>query len=111
MKAVLTVAPTGPIATKADNPSLPTSPEEIADAVAEAYQAGAAVAHIHLRDEQQRPRQPSKRSLPDREAGADDTPHGPRQAADDHVQQAELIEHPGEDHRQGEPAQQGLRGA
>ncbi len=33
MKAVLTVAPTGPIATKADNPALPTSPEEIADAV------------------------------------------------------------------------------
>lgn len=55
MKAVLTVAPTGPIATKADNPALPTSPEEIAGAVAEAYQAGAAVAHIHLRDDQQRP--------------------------------------------------------
>jgi 3-keto-5-aminohexanoate cleavage enzyme len=55
VKAVLTVAPTGPIATKADNPALPTSPEEIADAVAEAYQAGAAVAHIHLRDDQQRP--------------------------------------------------------
>jgi len=55
MNAVLTVAPTGPIATKADNSSLPTSPEEIADAVAEAYQAGAAVAHIHLRDSQQRP--------------------------------------------------------
>lgn len=55
MSAVLTVAPTGPIATKADNFALPTSPEEIAAAVAEAHQAGAAVAHIHLRDEQQRP--------------------------------------------------------
>ena len=33
MSVVLTVAPTGPIATKADNPYLPTSPEEIADAV------------------------------------------------------------------------------
>lgn len=55
MTAVLTVAPTGPIATKADNPALPTSPEEIAAAVVEAHQAGAAVAHIHLRDEQQRP--------------------------------------------------------
>jgi 3-keto-5-aminohexanoate cleavage enzyme len=52
---VLTVAPTGPIATKSDNPALPTSPEEIADAVAEAYEAGASVAHLHLRDEQQRP--------------------------------------------------------
>jgi 3-keto-5-aminohexanoate cleavage enzyme len=55
MTAVLTVAPTGPIATKADNPALPTSPEEIAAAVAEAHQEGAAVAHIHLRDSQQRP--------------------------------------------------------
>jgi len=55
MPVVLTVAPTGPIATKADNPHLPTSPQEIAQAVVEAYKAGAAVAHIHLRDEQQRP--------------------------------------------------------
>jgi 3-keto-5-aminohexanoate cleavage enzyme len=53
--AIVTVATTGPIATKADNPALPTSPEEIADSVAEAYQAGAAIAHIHVRDEQQRP--------------------------------------------------------
>jgi 3-keto-5-aminohexanoate cleavage enzyme len=55
MPIILTVAPTGPIATKADNPNLPTSPQEIADAVEEAYRAGASVAHIHLRDEQQRP--------------------------------------------------------
>ncbi|AHH19799.1 putative 3-keto-5-aminohexanoate cleavage enzyme [Nocardia nova SH22a] len=55
MSVVLTVAPTGPIATKSDNPALPTTPEEIADSVAAAYAAGAAVAHIHLRDEQQRP--------------------------------------------------------
>src|ERR1700679_1351230 len=52
---VITVAPTGPIATKSDNPHLPTTPEEIAEAVYLAYQAGAAVAHIHLRDAQQRP--------------------------------------------------------
>lgn len=52
---VLTVAPTGPVATKADNPHLPTSPLEIADAVAQAYEAGAAVAHIHLRDEDEQP--------------------------------------------------------
>ena len=48
--AVITVAPTGPIASKEDNPFLPTQPEEIADAVTEAFEAGAAVAHIHLRD-------------------------------------------------------------
>lgn len=55
MSVVITVAPTGPIATKADNPHLPTAPEEIAKDVYAAYQAGAAVAHIHLRDAAQRP--------------------------------------------------------
>ncbi|MGV9803210.1 3-keto-5-aminohexanoate cleavage protein [Mycobacterium sp. NPDC003449] len=55
MRATITVAPTGPIATKADNPALPTTPREIADAVADAYLAGASVAHIHLRDDSQRP--------------------------------------------------------
>lgn len=55
MSVVITVATTGPIATKADNPALPTQPDEIAEAVAEAYDLGAAVAHIHLRDEQHRP--------------------------------------------------------
>ena len=38
MSAIVTVAPTGPIATKADNPALPTTPEEIAAEVAAAYQ-------------------------------------------------------------------------
>ncbi|MFI6936802.1 3-keto-5-aminohexanoate cleavage protein [Streptomyces sp. NPDC050287] len=55
MTAIITVASTGPVATKADNPRLPTSPEEIATAVEQAYNAGAAVAHLHLRDERQRP--------------------------------------------------------
>ncbi len=55
MSIVITVAPTGPIATKADNAHLPTAPEEIANDVHAAYRAGAAVAHIHLRDADQRP--------------------------------------------------------
>lgn len=55
MTAVITVATTGPIAFKSDNPALPTTPQEIAGEVAAAYQAGAAVAHIHLRDADQRP--------------------------------------------------------
>lgn len=55
MSVIITVATTGPIATKADNPHLPTTPEEIAAQVHDAYKAGAAVAHIHVRDEQQRP--------------------------------------------------------
>jgi uncharacterized protein (DUF849 family) len=55
VSAVITVATTGPCATKADNPALPTTPEQIAAGVAATYQAGAAVAHIHLRDKAQRP--------------------------------------------------------
>jgi 3-keto-5-aminohexanoate cleavage enzyme len=55
VSAVITVAPTGPIASKADNPSLPTQPEEIAEAVHQAYLAGASVAHVHLRDASDRP--------------------------------------------------------
>lgn len=53
--AVLTCALTGPLATKADNPALPTSPEEIAAAARDAHAAGAAVVHVHLRDADQRP--------------------------------------------------------
>ena len=55
MSVVITVAPTGPIASKADNPALPTQPDEIAQAVHQAYLAGASVAHIHLRDPDDRP--------------------------------------------------------
>jgi 3-keto-5-aminohexanoate cleavage enzyme len=55
MPTIITVAPTGPIATKDDNPTLPTQPEEIADEVLRAYEAGASVAHLHFRDEQNRP--------------------------------------------------------
>ncbi len=53
--AVLTCALTGPIATKADNPNLPVTPEEIADAARGAYEAGAAVVHVHVRDQHGRP--------------------------------------------------------
>jgi 3-keto-5-aminohexanoate cleavage enzyme len=53
--AVLTAALTGPIATKADNPALPTTPEEIAAEARAAWEAGAAVVHVHVRDEQGRP--------------------------------------------------------
>lgn len=53
--AIITVAPTGPIASKADNPHLPTQPDEIAAAVADAYARGAAVAHLHFRDRDDRP--------------------------------------------------------
>lgn len=54
-KAVLTAALTGPVATKSDNPNLPTSPEEIAAAAQGASEAGAAIVHVHLRDAEGRP--------------------------------------------------------
>ena len=53
--AVITAALTGPIATKSDNPNLPTTPEEIAAAASGAYASGAAVVHVHVRDEKGAP--------------------------------------------------------
>ena len=61
-KAVVTAALTGPIATKADNPNLPTTPEEIAEAARGAYEAGAAVVHVHLRDADGQPDRRPRRS-------------------------------------------------
>lgn len=55
MSVVLTIAPTGPIASKSDNPDLPTQPQDIAEAVHQAYLAGAAVAHLHVRDSADQP--------------------------------------------------------
>jgi 3-keto-5-aminohexanoate cleavage enzyme len=49
---IITAALTGPVATKADNPAMPGTPAEIAESAKGAYEAGAAVIHIHLRDEQ-----------------------------------------------------------
>lgn len=54
-RAVLTAALTGPVATKENNPHLPTTPEEIAAEAEASWRAGAAVVHVHLRDDQQRP--------------------------------------------------------
>jgi uncharacterized protein (DUF849 family) len=53
--AVITAALTGPIASKGDNSNLPTTPKEIAGAAAAAYAAGAAVVHVHIRDENGHP--------------------------------------------------------
>jgi 3-keto-5-aminohexanoate cleavage enzyme len=54
-KVIITAALTGPIATKADNPALPVTPREIAESAKGAYEAGAAIVHVHLRDDQGRP--------------------------------------------------------
>ena len=45
-KAIITVAPTGGMASKSANPNLPTQPWEIADSVFKSYKAGAAIAAL-----------------------------------------------------------------
>ena len=53
--SIITAALTGPIATKHDHPRLPTTPEEIARAARESWEAGAAIVHVHIRDAQGHP--------------------------------------------------------
>ena len=50
-KIVITCACTGAETTKEQNPALPTTPEEIADAAYEAWLAGASILHLHVRDQ------------------------------------------------------------
>ena len=54
-KLIITAALTGNVPTKEGNPSLPVSPEEIADDVKRCADAGAALFHIHARDSQGNP--------------------------------------------------------
>lgn len=48
-KVIITIAPTGGMASKDMNPNLPTQPEEIAEDVFKCYQAGASVVAVHAR--------------------------------------------------------------
>ena len=48
-KVILTVAPTGGMASKKQNPNLPTQPQEIADQVYDCYNEGASVVAVHAR--------------------------------------------------------------
>ncbi|MCE1195489.1 3-keto-5-aminohexanoate cleavage protein [bacterium] len=56
-KIVITCACTGAETTKAQNPALPVTPEEIAEAACEARRAGAAILHLHVRGPDGRPTQ------------------------------------------------------
>eukprot|EP01037_Dinobryon_pediforme_P032099 gene32099-36893_t len=49
-KTIITVAPTGAFPTKEHNPAVPLTPREIADHGVECWHAGAAIAHLHMRD-------------------------------------------------------------
>ncbi|MBQ4650063.1 MAG: 3-keto-5-aminohexanoate cleavage protein [Firmicutes bacterium] len=50
-KRIISVAITGAWPTRKDNPALPITPQEIADSVYESWKAGAAIAHIHVRND------------------------------------------------------------
>lgn len=50
-KTIITVATTGAWPTKENNPNVPMTPSEIADDVYACWQAGAAIAHLHMRDD------------------------------------------------------------
>ena len=51
-KTIITVACTGAWPKKENNPNVPMTPQEIADDVYDCWQAGAAVAHLHMRDDE-----------------------------------------------------------
>jgi hypothetical protein len=48
---IINAALTGMVPTKADNPALPITPEEIAEDAARCVHAGASILHLHARDE------------------------------------------------------------
>lgn len=50
-KTIITIAPTGAWPKKENNPHVPMTPEEIAEDVYDCWLAGAAMAHLHMRDE------------------------------------------------------------
>jgi len=47
---IITVAQTGALVSKAQNPNVPEQPDEIAESAYDCYNEGAAVVHIHARD-------------------------------------------------------------
>lgn len=51
-KTIITVATTGAWPTKKNNPNVPMTPQEIAEDVYKCWKAGAAVAHLHMRDDE-----------------------------------------------------------
>ena len=54
-KVIVTAALTGAVTTKNDNPNLPTQPQEICKSALECYDAGAAMVHLHMRNEDDTP--------------------------------------------------------
>lgn len=53
--AIITVAITGAIPRKADTPGVPVTPAEQIESTQEAYEAGAALVHVHVRNKDESP--------------------------------------------------------
>jgi len=54
-KLIITVAPTGSVPRKKDTPHVPVTPDEIAETAYACEQEGAAIIHVHCRDEAEKP--------------------------------------------------------
>lgn len=59
-KLIITCCPVGAETTRKDNPNLPLTPAEIAQASLDAVKAGASIVHLHVRDEKGNPSQDPK---------------------------------------------------
>ena len=53
--AIITVAITGAVPRKADNPAVPVTPSQQIESTHEAFEAGASLAHIHVREADESP--------------------------------------------------------
>ena len=53
--AIITVAITGAIPRKADTPAVPVTPSEQIESTQQAFEAGASVVHIHVRNPDESP--------------------------------------------------------
>jgi uncharacterized protein (DUF849 family) len=60
-KRIISVALTGSWGSKEQNPAIPMTPRDIAEDAYRCYLAGAAIVHIHMRDENMRPKMDTER--------------------------------------------------
>ena len=51
-KTIISAALTGAVSPKAKNPHIPTTPKEIAEDAIKCWKAGAAIVHLHMRDDE-----------------------------------------------------------
>ena len=72
--AIITAAITGSVPRKKDTPAIPVEPQEQIESAHEAFEAGASIVHIHVRDEHEAHRPIRIASRACRKASADTVP-------------------------------------